>query len=103
MPHVMTVLGPVDPSTLGFPLPDQHTQCTLWHIQDRWDYWELTPDEPVILQELRLLQGGRRDLHRGRHAARDRPRPRVAPADLGAEPLAHRHGRGLVPHGVLPA
>ena len=48
----MTVQGPVDPSTLGFILPHEHTQCTLWHIQDRWDYWELTPDEPVILQEL---------------------------------------------------
>ncbi len=48
----MTVQGPVDPSTLGFILPHEHTQCALWHIQDRWDYWELTPDEPVILQEL---------------------------------------------------
>ncbi len=56
MPHVMTVLGPVDPSTLGFTLPHEHTQCALWHIQDRWDYWELTRDEPVILEELRLLR-----------------------------------------------
>jgi phosphotriesterase-related protein len=56
MPHVMTVLGPVDPSALGFILPHEHTQCTLWHIQDRWDYWELTADEPVILDELRLLK-----------------------------------------------
>lgn len=52
MPHVMTVLGPVDPSTLGFVLPHEHTQCTLWHIPNRWDYWELTADEPVILAEL---------------------------------------------------
>jgi len=52
MPHVMTVLGPVDPSTLGFVLPHEHTQCTLWHIPNRWDYWELTADEPVILSEL---------------------------------------------------
>ncbi len=61
MPHVMTVLGPVDPSTLGFTLPHEHTQCALWHIQDRWDYWELTRDEPIILEELRLLReaGGR--------------------------------------------
>jgi predicted metal-dependent phosphotriesterase family hydrolase len=56
MPHAMTVLGPVDPSTLGFTLPHEHTQCALWHIQDRWDYWELTRDEPVILEELRLLR-----------------------------------------------
>ena len=52
MPHVMTVLGPVDPSTLGFVLPHEHTRCALWHIPDRWDYWELTADEPVILGEL---------------------------------------------------
>ena len=52
----MTVLGPVEPSALGFTLPHEHTQCTLWHIQDRWDYWELTRDEPVILEELRLFK-----------------------------------------------
>jgi predicted metal-dependent phosphotriesterase family hydrolase len=56
MPHVMTVQGPVDPSALGFTLPHEHTACTLWHVQDRWDYWELTPDEPVILEELRLFR-----------------------------------------------
>ena len=56
MPHVMTVQGPVDPSTLGFILPHEHTQCALWHIADRWDYWELTPDEPVILAELALFK-----------------------------------------------
>ncbi len=56
MPHVMTVQGPVDPSTLGFILPHEHTQCTLWHIPNRWDYWELTPDEPIILEELAALK-----------------------------------------------
>ena len=48
----MTVLGPVEPSALGFVLPHEHTQIALWHVQDRWDYWELTRDEPVILEEL---------------------------------------------------
>jgi phosphotriesterase-related protein len=56
MSHAMTVLGPVDPASLGFTLPHEHTQCALWHVQDRWDYWELTRDEPVILEELRLLR-----------------------------------------------
>jgi predicted metal-dependent phosphotriesterase family hydrolase len=56
MPHVMTVRGPVEPSALGFTLPHEHTQISLWHIQDRWDYWELTRDEPVILEELRLYR-----------------------------------------------
>ncbi len=56
MPHVMTVLGPVDPSELRFTLPHEHTQITLWHIQSRWDYWELTRDEELILEELRLFR-----------------------------------------------
>jgi phosphotriesterase-related protein len=56
MPHVMTVLGPVEPSALGFTLPHEHTQIALWHIASRWDYWELTRDEPVILEELRLFR-----------------------------------------------
>jgi phosphotriesterase-related protein len=52
MPHAMTVLGPVDPSALGFTLPHEHTQIALWQIPGRYDYWELTRDEPVILEEL---------------------------------------------------
>ncbi len=52
MAHVQTVLGPVDPGELGFTLPHEHTQIALWHIQSRWDYWQLTRDEPVILDEL---------------------------------------------------
>ena len=56
MAHVMTVLGPVDPSTLGFVLPHEHTQIALWQIPGRYDYWELTRDEPVILDELRLFR-----------------------------------------------
>ena len=52
MAHVQTVLGPIEPSTLGFSLPHEHTQIALWHIQDRWDYWQLTRDRAVILEEL---------------------------------------------------
>jgi len=52
MAHVQTVLGPVPPDRLGFTLPHEHTQIALWHIQSRWDYWQLTRDEPVILAEL---------------------------------------------------
>jgi phosphotriesterase-related protein len=51
-PHVQTVLGPVDPSALGFTLPHEHTAIALWHIPNRWDYWELTADEPLITAEL---------------------------------------------------
>ena len=52
MAHVQTVLGPIEPSELGFTLPHEHTQIALWHIQGRWDYWQLTRDEPAILDEL---------------------------------------------------
>ena len=52
MAHVQTVLGPVDPSEIGFTLPHEHTQIALWHIANRWDYWQLTRDEPLILEEL---------------------------------------------------
>src|SRR5262245_20682080 len=52
MAHVQTVLGPIDPSALGFTLPHEHTQIALWHVPHRHDYWELTRDEPLILAEL---------------------------------------------------
>ncbi len=47
MAHIQTVLGPIEPAALGFTLPHEHTQIALWHIQNRWDYWQLTRDEPV--------------------------------------------------------
>jgi len=52
MAHVQTVLGPIEPDALGFTLPHEHTQIALWHIESRWDYWQLTRDGPVILAEL---------------------------------------------------
>ncbi len=52
MAHVQTVLGPIDPTDLGFTLPHEHTQIALWHVANRWDYWQLTRDEPAILEEL---------------------------------------------------
>lgn len=56
MPHVQTVLGAVDPGALGFTLPHEHTHIALWHVPGRNDYWELTRDEPVILDELRRFR-----------------------------------------------
>ena len=50
--RVQTVLGPVDPSSLGWVLPHEHTAIALWHVPNRWDYWELRRDEPVIVEEL---------------------------------------------------
>ena len=50
--RVQTVAGPLDPADLGWVLPHEHTAIALWHIPNRWDYWELRRDEPVILEEL---------------------------------------------------
>jgi predicted metal-dependent phosphotriesterase family hydrolase len=52
MAHVQTVLGSVEPGSLGFILPHEHTQIALWHIEGRWDYWQLTRDQPLIVEEL---------------------------------------------------
>ncbi len=52
MAHIQTVRGPIDPADLGFTLPHEHTQIALWHIENRWDYWELTRDAALIADEL---------------------------------------------------
>jgi phosphotriesterase-related protein len=51
-PRVMTVTGPIPPDRVGFTLPHEHTGIYLWHVPERWDYWELTPDELVLADEL---------------------------------------------------
>ena len=52
MAHVQTVRGPVPVEEIGFTLPHEHTAIALWHIEGRWDYWQLTDDRPVIEAEL---------------------------------------------------
>ena len=103
MAHVQTVLGPIEPDALGFTLPHEHTQIALWHIESRWDYWQLTRDEPVILAELAQFRAaggsGLVDLTpTGRRA-----RSRLARRSGHGERPPHRHGLWLVPHGLLPA
>jgi len=51
-PRVMTVSGPLPPDRVGFTLPHEHTGIYLWHVPDRWDYWELTPVELTLADEL---------------------------------------------------
>jgi phosphotriesterase-related protein len=51
-PRVMTVTGPIPPDRVGFTLPHEHTGIYLWHVPERSDYWELTPDEPLLVDEL---------------------------------------------------
>jgi predicted metal-dependent phosphotriesterase family hydrolase len=82
MARVMTVSGPIPPEKLGFTLPHEHTGIALWHVDRRWDYWELTPDDDLIVEELRdyrrrggasivdlTLDGVGRDPHRLRSLA----------------------------------
>lgn len=52
MGRVQTVLGNVAPEELGVVLPHEHTGIALWHIPNRWDYWELTPDDEIVVPEL---------------------------------------------------
>jgi predicted metal-dependent phosphotriesterase family hydrolase len=81
-PRVVTVSGPIPPDQLGFTLPHEHTGIALWHVEKRWDYWELTPDEELVTEELRdfrrrgggtlvdlTLDGVGRDPHRLRRLA----------------------------------
>ncbi|MEP6808016.1 MAG: phosphotriesterase-related protein [Chloroflexota bacterium] len=51
-PRVITVTGPIPPERIGFTLPHEHTGIQLWHVPDRWDYWELTRDELGLAEEL---------------------------------------------------
>ncbi|MFP5342869.1 MAG: phosphotriesterase [Candidatus Limnocylindria bacterium] len=75
MAHVQTVLGPVDPAALGVTLPHEHTQIALWHVPDRWDYWQLTRDPELIAAEL----GAFRDAGGGTIVD-------VTPAGVGRDP-----------------
>ena len=59
--RAITVTGALDPASLGMTLPHEHTAISLWHVPDRWDYWELTRDESLIGEELgrfRAVGGG---------------------------------------------
>ncbi|MET1231871.1 MAG: phosphotriesterase [Candidatus Limnocylindrales bacterium] len=60
MGEVQTVRGRVAAESLGITLPHEHTRCVLWQIPNRWDYWQLTGDEDVMIAELdrfRLVGG----------------------------------------------
>jgi len=54
--QVQTVTGRVPADELGFTLPHEHTAITLWGIRNRWDYWELTADEPIVATELEAFR-----------------------------------------------
>ena len=43
--------GPVPAADIGFTLPHEHTAIALWHIPNRWDYWELSRDEEIAYAE----------------------------------------------------
>jgi phosphotriesterase-related protein len=52
MPEVQTVNDRIAPEALGFTLPHEHTGIALWQIEARWDYWQLTVDDAIVIPEL---------------------------------------------------
>ncbi len=50
--RIVTVNGDVEPADVGWTLPHEHTAIYLWHVADRWDYWELTRNPDVVLPEV---------------------------------------------------
>ena len=88
--YVQTVLGPIEPAALGFTLPHEHTQIALWHIENRWDYWQLTQDEPIILAELERFRSA------GGRALVDLTLPGVGRDPLWLRRLAEASGLHLV-------
>lgn len=52
MSEIQTVIGRIAPEALGFTLPHEHTGIALWQIEARWDYWQLTVDDAVVVPEL---------------------------------------------------
>jgi phosphotriesterase-related protein len=50
--RIVTVRGDVAPDEVGWILPHEHTAISLWHVPGRWDYWELTRDQDLIVAEL---------------------------------------------------
>ena len=101
-PRVMTVSGPIPPDRVGFTLPHEHTGIYLWHVPDRWDYWELTPDELVLADELadfRRRGGSTLVDMTGPGVGRDPERLRRL-ATRSGDP--DRDGLRLVPRRLLP-
>jgi phosphotriesterase-related protein len=90
MAHIQTVLGPIEPDTIGFTLPHEHTQIALWQIEGRWDYWQLTRDEPLILEELAGFRAA------GGTALVDLTLPGVGRDPLWLRRIAERSGLHLV-------
>jgi predicted metal-dependent phosphotriesterase family hydrolase len=60
-PAVMSVLGPIAPSSLGFTLPHEHLYHDLGRIPQRFDYPLMTEDADVLADELTrfVALGGR--------------------------------------------
>ena len=91
------------PRPSGSRCPHEHTQIALWHIASRWDYWQLTRDEPVILEELARFRGRRRQRAGRPDAAGRGARPGLAARLATASGLHVVMGCGWYRDGLLPA
>ncbi|HEV8534612.1 MAG TPA: hypothetical protein VGR87_02680 [Candidatus Limnocylindria bacterium] len=54
--YVMTVAGPIDPSTIRYTLPHEHLYTRFWEIDGRFDSPHLLDDDDVMADELSVFQ-----------------------------------------------
>ena len=54
--HIQTVLGPVQPESLGTTLMHEHTFCDLWEWGGRRDYNGIIDDEELLAEELAVYR-----------------------------------------------
>lgn len=53
LPHIHTVLGPIEPHTLGRTLMHEHILCDFYRVSGKLN--ELLNDEPLAVKELGYL------------------------------------------------
>jgi len=54
--HIQTVLGPIEPETLGTTMMHEHTFCDLWEWGGRRDYNSIIDDEELLVEELAIYR-----------------------------------------------
>jgi phosphotriesterase-related protein len=54
--YIQTVLGPIEPESLGTTMMHEHTFCDLWEWGGRRDYDGIVDDEELLVEELAMYR-----------------------------------------------